>query len=79
MHTKVYDTISKCMIKEMALFLHLSINYCRVFAKKVDFGIAGCLILGFYHLTTQTTQFSAYTAFSESQKRSKVEDCQYLF
>ena len=31
----------------MALFPPLFVNYCRIIAKKVDFGGAGCLILKF--------------------------------
>ena len=34
----------KEMSIEMALFLILFVNYCRIFAKKVDFGSAVCLI-----------------------------------
>ena len=35
------------MIIEMALFLPLSMNQCRIFPKKVDFGNAGVSVWGF--------------------------------
>ena len=47
MNNKRYDQIWKYMKIEMGLFLPLFVNYCKIIAKKVDFGRAGSLILGF--------------------------------